>query len=810
MRIYSFLVLMGLVWQLQAQSSEESYQLESQFAIYFASNSAELDEEALATLEEMLEDCAVASMQFKLQAFTDDLGNQQDNERLAKGRAAAVQNYLLDYGFSSKEIKIEASKAMIPKEGQSLEEQRRLHRRVDVEFWVGEEVLVSKENILPQYGQGALLQDFWQQEATKATQNFSFDISQGAIINGKQGTVLQIAPNTFVYEDGTPVEGEIQFSLREAYDYQSMMLQNLSTTAQGRLLETAGMFFTEAKDAEGRVVKIQEGKEIQAILPLQTALDEGMQQFAAQELEDGTVDWVAMDRPIRTSQIDRSFSRKSIDVEFAVDKMEEIFKTLTELPFKKYKVPKALKEPKFRKRVPRLPRYYELDKPTYEKLYAKYPQYKSEEKRDYQKRIRGNYQKASKEYHKKRKYNRKKYYQYRQDSMAYQRAYASYQKDSLAFDVYEKEMRAIADQMLLELRGFDYQTYMNAWTDWLTMTENLEDAKDEILNHYEALQNDIAVLASTGNDLSDLEIALAKLSLPKFSRTESRTVKMIHRWSRFASDRMSKRFKAKQIEVYDRRTRTTQIVKRDWKVDAWLRSMQKRLELLHQRFPEEGYLRAYHLKQIGRLHEKIEKRCHFRVLQREGERLQALDRKNARKKIKEMLACKQAIKKLELLVLERRNALGILPTEELASRFAEDILNATASTETRTRKQINPMMPVVALGRLGGFNCDRFVPPEPTTDIEILVDNPNANTAIFVLSEGRFSVLRASLNKDRTAYIVRNVPKSSTIRVVGVEVLGVDVANVFVERDMPGKLRKIQPEFNKVSLDEAKGLMAGL
>ncbi|MDH4472295.1 MAG: hypothetical protein QE487_06785 [Fluviicola sp.] len=93
--------------------------------------------------------------------------------------------------------------------------------------------------------------------------NSTYEItnSEESVIHCEEGTVLYIPANTFVFENGKVVSGNIKLSVKECYSTASIIGQGLTTESLGKPLETAGMVYLEAK-ADGKKVVIKEGKSI--------------------------------------------------------------------------------------------------------------------------------------------------------------------------------------------------------------------------------------------------------------------------------------------------------------------------------------------------------------------------------------------------------------------------------------------------------------------------------------------------------------------------------------------------------------------
>ncbi|AHM59247.1 hypothetical protein D770_04900 [Flammeovirgaceae bacterium 311] len=96
----------------------------------------------------------------------------------------------------------------------------------------------------------------------------TFTIRQDTVTNlrGEQGSVLKVPANAFVLENGSAPVGEVQLELKEVFSKSDMMANGLSTTSDGRLIESTGMVFIGASSA-GKILKLRKDKQIWLSIP---------------------------------------------------------------------------------------------------------------------------------------------------------------------------------------------------------------------------------------------------------------------------------------------------------------------------------------------------------------------------------------------------------------------------------------------------------------------------------------------------------------------------------------------------------------
>jgi hypothetical protein len=110
---------------------------------------------------------------------------------------------------------------------------------------------------------------------------------------GESGTAIFIESNSFETINGEPVPGPINVSLKEYYDLSDILVQNLSTEAKAKMLETGGMINLEV-NWNGEPVKLKQGKEVIIHFPKNESNKE-MQLFSEysgdQSENDNIVKW---------------------------------------------------------------------------------------------------------------------------------------------------------------------------------------------------------------------------------------------------------------------------------------------------------------------------------------------------------------------------------------------------------------------------------------------------------------------------------------------------------------------------------------
>ncbi len=119
---------------------------------------------------------------------------------------------------------------------------------------------------------------------------YTIETAKDTVIESENGVVVAIPANAFTYEDGSLVEGSVDLELEDALNSADIIKAGLSTTSNGELLETGGMFKIKAfKD--GKNLVLANDKSLHVDVPTDS-IDYEMQHYRGEEDKNGNVNWV--------------------------------------------------------------------------------------------------------------------------------------------------------------------------------------------------------------------------------------------------------------------------------------------------------------------------------------------------------------------------------------------------------------------------------------------------------------------------------------------------------------------------------------
>lgn len=209
-----------------------------------------------------------------IQAHTDADADNAYNVQLSKLRAVSVKHYLAACGLKPEVLLTQAYGEKKPESTNQNNEGKAQNRRVEITlhtycFNSSRELLQS---LAPEY-----------------KQQLNMNASNGGELTGNDGTKIYFPANALVTADNKPVKGDVVVELSEFLHAQDAFYNQLSTTSNGRMLESGGMFSLAAY-SNGQPVQVKPGANMRITIPAANARN-NMMLFTPVTRADGVVDW---------------------------------------------------------------------------------------------------------------------------------------------------------------------------------------------------------------------------------------------------------------------------------------------------------------------------------------------------------------------------------------------------------------------------------------------------------------------------------------------------------------------------------------
>lgn len=237
--------------------------------VFFATDSDILRSADLIKLQGFISQTDSLTGTFQLVGHADARGNSQYNLDLSKRRVEAVKTYLISLGMTADEIQTD-----YVGEQEATETNPFYSRRVSLTFQKNQAKLTTVSEFLS--------------SIKPETQVLNVPSNRNVLVEGAKGTVIKIKKNSFVFEDGSDVTGEVQLELEEYYSMLDFYSENLTTKSGDQLIESGGMIRLAAS-SEGKALKIRDGQSIELNFPKSS--DSTFQTFYGKRLADGSMDW---------------------------------------------------------------------------------------------------------------------------------------------------------------------------------------------------------------------------------------------------------------------------------------------------------------------------------------------------------------------------------------------------------------------------------------------------------------------------------------------------------------------------------------
>lgn len=231
-----------------------------QKSIYFETAKSNLTADSKATLDNLAD--SVKTFQYYkifIKGNTDNIGDSIFNKRLSEQRVLSTQQYFISKGISPTIFSTSAFGEEKPIGDNSTDVGKQKNRRVDISISYTKPAIVDSSQFLP-----SIFELYKQTE--RKPQEFCINPIRDTVLRCKKGTIVYVKANSFKISK-TCKTNCIIIKIKEDFLKSEMILDNLSTTSNGKIIETQGMVYTEANDCKGNKLNLVKGKDLVIMLP---------------------------------------------------------------------------------------------------------------------------------------------------------------------------------------------------------------------------------------------------------------------------------------------------------------------------------------------------------------------------------------------------------------------------------------------------------------------------------------------------------------------------------------------------------------
>jgi hypothetical protein len=251
-------------------------------SIYFNTASSELNFQSKQILQKLSLDLQSKEiLEIKITGHTDDVGSESYNLDLSEKRVGQTISFLNEVNFPIDKLNKAALGENRPILSNKTNLGRKQNRRVEISI-VYQEKATRKDNI----------KDLFKQIATKPNE-FCVNPARDTVLVGRDGGIIEIKANSFELPVNCK-EKCVLILLRENFTKSSMLLDNLTTLSDGKLLESDGMVDVAAFDCQGKPLSLVRGNEMTILVPTKNKFAD-IQFFDGQHNpSDSSLNWVLL------------------------------------------------------------------------------------------------------------------------------------------------------------------------------------------------------------------------------------------------------------------------------------------------------------------------------------------------------------------------------------------------------------------------------------------------------------------------------------------------------------------------------------
>ena len=219
-----------------------------------------------------------------IEGHTDNIGNSIYNLDLSERRAYRIKEIFLKSGSPINNLTVNFYGKQRPANSNETEEDRQKNRRV--EFSIQCEV-TNKPDVIQEAPKTSISELF--AKLKKQPEIYCIDPARDTTLFAPGGTAIYLKAGAF--DAGNYCPGKcITLKLTEYFKKSEIVLNNLSTTSDGRLLESGGMLYINA-ECDGIILSLRNKEDMFILLPTDSILP-GMKLFTGQRTgHDSILNW---------------------------------------------------------------------------------------------------------------------------------------------------------------------------------------------------------------------------------------------------------------------------------------------------------------------------------------------------------------------------------------------------------------------------------------------------------------------------------------------------------------------------------------
>jgi OmpA family len=265
-----------------------------QKSIYFETAKFDLTTDSKTALDNLADSLkSFQTYKIFIKGNTDNIGDSIFNKKLSEQRVLATQQYFISKGISPTVFSTSAFGEEKPIGDNSTEEGKQKNRRVDISISFTRPIPIDSSQFLP-----SIFELYKQTE--RKPHEFCINPTRDTLLRCAKGTIVYVKANSFKISNSCKTNC-ITIKIKEDFLKSDMILDNLSTTSNGKIIETQGMVYTEANDCKGNKLNLIKGKDLVIMLPTDKVIPNAKIFQGNRTPHDSIMNWTVSNNSVLTN-----------------------------------------------------------------------------------------------------------------------------------------------------------------------------------------------------------------------------------------------------------------------------------------------------------------------------------------------------------------------------------------------------------------------------------------------------------------------------------------------------------------------------
>jgi hypothetical protein len=265
-----------------------------QKSIYFETAKFDITTASKITLDNLSDSLKTfQTYRIFIKGNTDNIGDSVFNKKLSEQRVLSTRQYFISKAISPTVFSTSAFGEEKPIGDNSTEEGKQKNRRVDISISFTRPIPIDSSQFLPSIFELYKIIE-------RKPQEFCINNARDTALRCEKGTVIYVKANSFKISSSCK-SNCVTIKIKEDFLKSDMIIDNLSTTSNGKIIETQGMVYTEANDCKGNKINLVKGKDLIIFLPTDSVRQDAKIFQGIRTPHDSIMNWTVSNNSVLTN-----------------------------------------------------------------------------------------------------------------------------------------------------------------------------------------------------------------------------------------------------------------------------------------------------------------------------------------------------------------------------------------------------------------------------------------------------------------------------------------------------------------------------